>query len=99
MATKKRSVKRAQPKSRAASALINLTRRQLLAGTAAAGAVAALPKAAAGAQLTAKRPNVNRKQPLEPWSIAPTNAITSSFRTAASGAREKPRPASPQCPS
>jgi photosystem II stability/assembly factor-like uncharacterized protein len=60
MATKRRSVKRAQPKSRAASALTDLTRRQLLAGTA-----AALPKAAAGAQLTAKRPSVKRKQPLE----------------------------------
>jgi photosystem II stability/assembly factor-like uncharacterized protein len=47
-------------------AMINLNRRQLLAGTAAAGAVAALPKAAAGARLTAKRPNVKRKQPREP---------------------------------
>jgi photosystem II stability/assembly factor-like uncharacterized protein len=60
-------MKRAQPKSRAASALTNLTRRQLLAGTAAAGAAAALPKGAAGAQLTAKRPNgKRRKQPGEP---------------------------------
>jgi photosystem II stability/assembly factor-like uncharacterized protein len=63
MATKKRSVKRAQPKSRAASAKAGLTRRQLLAGGAAAGAAAALPKAAAGAQLTAKPPNAKRKQP------------------------------------
>ena len=67
MATKKRSVKRAQPKSRAASAKASLTRRQLLAGGAAAGATAALPKAAAGAQLTTKRPNARRKQPREPF--------------------------------
>lgn len=65
MATKKRSVKRAQPKSRAASAKTSLTRRQLLGGTAAAGAVAALPKAAAGARLAAKPPNAKRKQPRE----------------------------------
>jgi photosystem II stability/assembly factor-like uncharacterized protein len=46
--------------------MIDLNRRQLLAGTAAAGAVAALAKAPANAQLTAKPPNVRRKQPGEP---------------------------------